>query len=105
MGTRKPRGRRFSTATGWSACNTFPWCGARRRPAMYLLAGIDRSLENAARQVYGRSAARAEFPAAAGRFEHCEPKFFFQTLGIPLRSGRIFDFRDTSRSTDAVVVK
>jgi putative ABC transport system permease protein len=29
---------------------------------------------------------------------------FFQTLGIPLRSGRIFDSRDTSHSTDAVVV-
>jgi len=29
---------------------------------------------------------------------------FFQTLGIPLRSGRIFGFEDTQRSTEKIVV-
>src|SRR5205814_10140411 len=29
---------------------------------------------------------------------------FFRTLGIPLRSGRIFDSRDTSRAPDNIVV-
>ena len=57
---------------------------------------------NAALQVYGRPRVpNARRPQAD---LSVVSRSFFQTLGIPLRSGRIFDFRDTSHSTDGVVV-
>lgn len=44
---------------------------------------------------------RAERPRAGTVAVHRD---FFQTLGIPLRSGRIFSFEDTQKSADHIVV-
>jgi putative ABC transport system permease protein len=57
---------------------------------------------NAALQVYGRP--RVPNSRRPQADLSVVSRSFFQTLGIHLRSGRIFDFRDTIHSTDAVVV-
>ena len=53
-------------------------------------------------QIAGRPPVpRAQMPRAGTTVVHRD---FFQTLGIPLRSGRIFGFEDTQKSSDKIVV-